>query len=111
VQQYKPDGDDSDCLYHRNDQSILSIEALKNNIYPEFNESIDLSFGDFQSVCVFYPDDYLGDVLNNLNRYVYPSVLNRIAENKYTTAQVIFTIKDYLTDSFTDEEILKHFMV
>jgi hypothetical protein len=70
--EYKPDGEDGDCLYHRNDQSILSIEALKNNIYPEFNESIDLSFGDFQSVCVFYPDDYSGDVLNNLNRYVYP---------------------------------------
>jgi hypothetical protein len=69
---YKPDGDDSDCLYHRNDQSILSIEAIKNNVYPEFDESIDLSFGDFQSVCVFYPNDYLGDVLNNLNRYVYP---------------------------------------
>jgi hypothetical protein len=46
-----------------------------------------------------------------LNRDVDLSVLNRIAENKYTTAQVIFTIKDYLTDSFTDEEILKHFMV
>lgn len=46
-----------------------------------------------------------------LNRDIEPLVLNRIAENKYTTAQVIFTIKDYLTDSFTDEEILKHFMV
>ena len=46
-----------------------------------------------------------------LNKDIESSVLNRIVENKYTTAQVIFTIKDYLTDSFTDEEILKHFMV
>lgn len=46
-----------------------------------------------------------------LNRDIEPYTLNKIIENKYTTAQVIFTIKDYLTDSFTDEEILKHFMV
>ena len=67
---YKPDN--SDCLYHRNDQSILSIEAIKNNIYPEFNESIDLRFGDFQSVRVFYPNEYLGDFKNNFDRYIYP---------------------------------------
>ena len=46
-----------------------------------------------------------------LNRDIELSVLNRIVENKYTTAQVIFTIKDYLTDNFTDEDILKHFMI
>lgn len=46
-----------------------------------------------------------------LNKDIEPSVLNKIVENKYTTAQVIFTIKDYLTDNFTDEEILKHFMI
>jgi hypothetical protein len=67
---YKPDN--SDCLYHRNDQSILSIEAIKNNIYPEFNESIDLRFGDYQSVRVFYPNEYLGDFKNNFDRYIYP---------------------------------------
>ena len=67
---YKPDN--SDCLYHRNDQSILSIEAIKNNIYPEFNESIDLRFGDYKSVRVFYPNEYLGDFKNNFDRYIYP---------------------------------------
>jgi hypothetical protein len=70
---YKPDN--SDCLYHRNDQSILSIESIKNHIYPEFNESIDLSFGDCQSVSVFYPNEYLGHFKNNLNRYIYPRYL------------------------------------
>jgi hypothetical protein len=72
---YKPDGNDNDCLYQRNDQSILSIEAIKNNIYPEFNESTDLSFGDCQSVRAFYPNEYLGDFKNNLNRYIYPRQL------------------------------------
>jgi len=72
---YKPDGETSDCLYHRNDQSILSILSLKYNIYPEYIESIDLSFGDYQSVSVFYPNEYLGDFKNNLNRYIYPRYL------------------------------------
>jgi hypothetical protein len=70
---YKPDN--SDCLYHRNDQSILSIEAIKYNIYPEYIESIDLSFGDYESVSIFYPNEHLGDFKNNLNRYIYPRYL------------------------------------
>jgi hypothetical protein len=72
---YKPDGNLHECIYHRNDQSILSILSLKYNIYPDYIESIDLSFGDYQSVLIFYPNEYLGDYLNTLNRYIYPRYL------------------------------------
>ena len=67
-----PDGEDSQCLYHRNDQSILSIELLKNNTYPEFLIQKDHEFGDNISVKYFYPEQYTGDVLNTIYRVLYP---------------------------------------
>jgi hypothetical protein len=67
-----PDGKNSYCNYHRNDQSILSIELLKNNLYPPFCEKKDFAFGDFISVKAFYPDQYKGDLLNSLSRILNP---------------------------------------
>jgi len=67
-----PDGKNTECLYHRNDQSILSIELLKNDLYPEFCAQKDYEFGDFISVKHFYPEQYDGDVLNSIYRFLYP---------------------------------------
>jgi len=67
-----PDGKNSECLYHRNDQSILSIQLLKNNLYPQFSIQKDYEFGDYISVRAFYPDQYNGDVLNSIYRCLYP---------------------------------------
>ena len=74
-----PDGDQSECKYHRNDQSILSIESLKSKIYPPFKTEVDNIFGDFLSSIMFYPKNYIGgqikninDQMNNKNRKVLP---------------------------------------
>lgn len=74
-----PDGDQSECKYHRNDQSILSIESLKSKIYPLFKTEVDNIFGDFLSSIMFYPKNYIGgqieninDQMNNKNRKVLP---------------------------------------
>ena len=74
-----PDGDQSECKYHRNDQSILSIESLKSKIYPVFKEEVDNIFGDFLSSIMVYPKNYIGgqtkninDQINNKNRKVLP---------------------------------------
>ena len=74
-----PDGDQSECKSHRNDQSILSIESLKSKIYPVFKEEVDNIFGDFLSSIMVYPNNYIGsqtkninDRINNKNRKVLP---------------------------------------
>lgn len=68
----RPEPDNQDCFFHRNDQSILSIESIKNGIYPPFNNVIDQQFGDFISVKVFYPHDYAGDYINQASRKLIP---------------------------------------
>ena len=74
-----PDGDQSECKYHRNDQSILSIESLKSKIYPPLKTEVDNIFGDFLSSIMLYPKNYIGsqmknidDQMNNKNRKVLP---------------------------------------
>lgn len=69
---HNPDGKNSECLYHRNDQSILSIELLKNDLYPDFSIQKNYEFGDYLSEKYFYPEDYDGDVLNSIYRCLYP---------------------------------------
>jgi len=68
----KPDGEGSECIQHRNDQSILSIESLKNNLYPEYDDTVTYTFGDFISMKYFYISQYDGDHLNLLNRKIFP---------------------------------------
>ena len=68
----RPEADNQDCFFHRNDQSILSIESIKNDIYPPFDHIIDQRFGDFISVKTFYPNEYTGDIINQANRKVIP---------------------------------------
>ena len=62
-----PDGDQSECKSHRNDQSILSIESLKSKIYPVFKEEVDNIFGDFLSSIMVYPNNYIGSQTDNIN--------------------------------------------
>lgn len=64
---HNPDGDKSECYYHRNDQSILSIESLKSKIYPVFKVEVDNIFGDFLSCIMQYPNNYIGSQMKNIN--------------------------------------------
>ena len=102
-----PDGDQSECKYHRNDQSILSIESLKYKIYPVFKREVDDIFGDFLSSIVVYPKNYIGsqmknidDQMNNKNRKVLPRY--------YKLEKKINGIAHYKTRSDLLEIIPKH---
>ena len=102
-----PDRDQSECKYHRNDQSILSIESLKYKIYPVFKREVDDIFGDFLSSIVVYPKNYIGsqmknidDQMNNKNRKVLPRY--------YKLEKKINGIAHYKTRSDLLEIIPKH---
>ena len=102
-----PDRDQSECKYHRNDQSILSIESLKSKIYPVFKEEVDNIFGDFLSSIMLYPKNYIGsqmknidDQMNNKNRKVLPRY--------YKLEKKINGIAHYKTRSDLLEIIPKH---
>jgi len=47
---------------------------------------------------------------NFIGREIPFGLLNKISENKFTPAQVIFTIKDFISEIYTDEEILSDFL-
>lgn len=51
-----PDGPNSPCISHRQDQSVLSLLIDKNNRHPEFNIFTQYLFGDLQTFQLFNKD-------------------------------------------------------
>ena len=79
-------------------------------------EKLDPAFyrhGRFDVRITFKLSDHyqLNKIYNKFfQRNIPHSLIKRIQENKFTPAQFIFTIKDYLSEDFTDDIILEDFL-
>lgn len=70
----KPEGIDKDCWFHRNDQSVLSALAEKNNLSQEFNYDIFNMCGDFPTV--FNHDESYKKYFDYNKILIYPRYSN-----------------------------------
>jgi len=59
----KPDGEQSLCLEHRQDQSVLSILIHKHNRHHEYNEERQQLYGDWMTYLIFNKE-YKYDIKN-----------------------------------------------
>ena len=57
----KPEGDDSECIEHRQDQSVLSLLVDKYDRHQKYDLERQLLFGDWQTFRVF-SNDYSHDI-------------------------------------------------
>ncbi len=80
------------------------IEKLDPAFYRHgrFDVRITFKLADHYQMNKIYNKFFQRSIPNNL--------IGKIAEDKYTPAQFIFTIKDYISEDFTDEVILQDFL-